>query len=163
MNRILILAILLAMAMPAQAGWKMYTPGQKEPAVSSTETEREAERRNSLEQHRLDYLEYVRATNAINARSAAPRKQSQPICTPEELNQVPSCPPARNKYNDGPRPGGHQRHEWREQTGFNTPAERTRYRMEVHRLNSELKKEKARPNPAGAHPEEIRKQHMPKF
>lgn len=163
MNRILILAILLATATHANSGWKMYTPGQKEPAISSTETQREAERRNSLEQQRLDYLEYVRATNAINARSVAPRKKNQPICTPEELNQGSSCPSPRNKYNDGPRPGGHQRHEWRERTGFNTPAERTRYKNEIRRLNRELKAEKARPNPAGDHPEKIRKQHMPKF
>jgi hypothetical protein len=77
--------------------------------------------------------------------------------------QGATCSPARNKYNDGPRPGGHQRHEWREKTGFNTPAERTRYRREVQRLNNELKKERARPNPAGAHPEEIRKQFKAKF
>lgn len=160
MTRLLILAILLAMATPIQAGWKMYAPGQKEPAISSTETEHEAARRNSLEQQRLDYLEYVRATNAINA---APRKRSQPVYTKEELMQGTPCPSSRNKYNDGPRPGGHQRHEWRERTGFNTPAERTRYRMEVQRLNNELKKEKARPNPAGDHPSKIRKQFQTKF
>ena len=151
----LISAILISvlLVIPAHAGWKMYSPGQKEPAISSTETEREAERSNTREQQRLDYLEYVRATNAINA---APRKKSKPICPPEQ-----ACPaPTRD---DGPRPGGHRRHEWREQTGYNTPAERTRAINEIRRLNRELKKEKARPNPAGDHPTKIRKQFTPKF
>lgn len=37
MIRIILLAILLAVAMTANAGWKMYSPGQKEPAISSTD------------------------------------------------------------------------------------------------------------------------------
>ena len=52
--------------------------------------------------------------------------------------------------------GGHYRHLWRDQTGFNAPAEKTRYEREIRRLNRELKKERAKPNPNGATVQEMR-------
>lgn len=167
MNHLLIIAILLTVAMPAHAGFKFYGPGGQ--TMNSTETEEERADRLAQDQERavqaqqraeMDraWADELRRSNEHNERMNAMYRSQNPVDP-----MFFTCPPPRNKYNDGPRPGGHQRHEWRERTGFNTPAERTRYKNEIRRLNRELKKEKARPNPGGAHPEEIRKQHMPKF
>ena len=157
---ILIALVLATFSAPAGAGFKMFgpngyiegKPARKEKPISAEEQERrnaEAERQR-LERE-LAWAEEQRRIAEHNARMNAiyrSQKPSPPACNTYQ---------PRNKYNDGPRPGGHRRHLWREQTGFNTPAERTRYKNEIRRLNRELKKERAKPNPAGDHPTKTRK------
>ena len=154
MIRILAVILLLA-AIPAHAGFKMFGPNGY---MNSSETDEEKAEREAREEH---YRQIVEETRAATAKHAATRKVSPPRYTKEELLQGRPCPAPVNIK--GPRPGGHRRHVWREATGFNTPAERTRYVREIQRLNRELKKERAKPNPAGDHPSKIRKELTPKF
>lgn len=158
-NIIMAIVVSVVLAMPAQAGWKMYAPGQKEPVITATETDEERADRLSNEEASRQILEYQAARGRAIIEEEKTRRARERQVQIDPMYYT--CPtPA---IDDGPRPGGHRRHEWRENTGFSTPAERTRYRREVQRLRTELKKEKARPNPAGAHPEEIRKQFKAKF
>lgn len=158
MIRIIALALVLV-AMPAFAGFKMFVPGQKEPVIYSNDTD---EQRATREANEAEYRRVRDELRAQTARHANPhRKQPAKLYTKEQLLQGQPCEPTGNIRR--PAPGGHRRHVWREQTGFNTPAHRTRYVQEIKRLNRELKKERARPNPGGAHPREIRKQHKVSF
>jgi hypothetical protein len=153
--RIIVIALILA-ATSAHAGFKMFVPGQKEPVMYGNET---AEEKASSEANDAEYLKIRDELREQTAKKATPaRKTGKNPLSVEDIER--GKPPI---IDDGPRPGGHRRHEWREKTGFNTPAERTRYRMEIYRLKQELKKERARPNPGGAHPTEIRKQHKTSF
>jgi len=149
MIRIIVLALLLA-ATSAQAGFKMFVPNG---AMNSSETDEERATRETNE------AEYRRVRDELREQTARhanpPRTRPTRIYSQEELLQGKPYDGPTNVR--GPRPGGHRRHLWREQTGVSTPAERTRYRMEVYRLKQELKKERARPNPAGDHPTKIRK------
>lgn len=149
MIRIVLLVLILA-ATSAQAGFKMYAPGQKEPVMYGNETAEEKATREANEAAHQQIRDELREQTAKKARPA--RKTGKNPLSVEDVER--GKPPI---IDDGPRPGGHRRHLWREQTGFNTPAERTRYRMEIQRLNRELKKERAKPNPGGDHPKKIRK------
>lgn len=151
MIRIILLAMILAaLAAPASAGFKMFGPNG---SMNSSETDEEMAIREANE------AEYQRVRDELREQTARhanpPRTRSTRIYTQEELLQGKPYDGPTNVR--GPRPGGHRRHLWREQTGFNTPAERTRYKNEIRRLNRELKKERAKPNPAGDHPTKIRK------
>ena len=149
MIRIILLALILATT-PAQAGFKMFVPGQKEPVMYGNETAEEKAAREVNEAEYRQIRDELREQTAKKARPA--RKTGKNPLSVEDVER--GKPPI---IDDGPRPGGHRRHLWREQTGFNTPAERTRYKNEIRRLNRELKKERAKPNPAGDHPKKIRK------
>lgn len=157
MIRIILLALVLAaVAAPTHAGFKMFGPNG---SMNSSETDEEKAIREANE------AEYQRVRDELREQTARhanpPRTRSTRIYSQEELLQGKPYDGPTNVR--GPRPGGHRRHLWREQTGFNTPAERTRYVREIQRLNRELKKERARPNPAGDHPAKIRKQFAPAF
>lgn len=158
MIRTVLLALAMAtFAIPGFAGFKMFVPGQKDPVMYGNETAEERAADKARDEH---YKAVARHAEQTTPKRMTPEKTKQPAYTQEELLQGKSYdePNAR-----GPAPGGHRRHVWRERTGFNTPAERTRYENEVRRLRQELKKERAKPNPGGAHPTEIRKQFTPKF
>jgi hypothetical protein len=158
MIRVIVLAMVLAAISTQALPFKFIGPNGYMEA-----SDEDIARRKAEEKARLD-LERQRAEAARawadeqariqehNAKMNAMYRASRPA---EAQPHV--CPP-RNKYNDGPRPGGHRRHIWREKTGFNTPAERTRYRMEIQRLKRKLQKEKSKPSPSGATPREIRKE-----
>lgn len=158
-NVIMAILVSVVLALPAQAGWKMYAPGQKGPVMTATETDEERASRLSNEEASRQNLEYQAARGRAIIEEEITRRARE---RQEQIDPMFYTCPAP-VINDGPRPGGHRRHEWREITGFNTPAERTRYRREIQRLNSELKKDRAKPNPAGDHPSKIRKQFAPKF
>lgn len=159
MNHILILAILLAAATPAQAGFKFY--GANGQTMNSTETEEERTNRVAREtQHVTIVNDWYRSLPPLVPEApASPQRRDRK--NPISLKEVDA--EWKPKLDGGPAPGGHRRHEWREKTGFNTPAERTRYRRAVREEKERLRKEKSKPNPAGAHPEEIRKQFKTKF
>lgn len=145
MIHIILLALILATtSAPAHAGWTMYAPGVQDPVMTNDETDEERVGRETKEE------EYRKA--AHDAEMATPKRgitppNKPPRYTKEQLLQGKPYDGPTNVR--GPRPGGHRRHLWREQTGFNTPAERTRYRMEIQRLNRELRKERAKPSPYG--------------
>ena len=149
----LVIALML-LAAPAHAGFKMYGPGGQHMTSSET-VEEQAEREAREAVHRQVVDDY---RNSLPAAVKPARKTGRNPLSVEDVER--GKPPI---IDDGPRPGGHRRHLWRERTGFNTPAERTRYLREIQRLNRELKKERAKPNPAGDHPSKIRKQFAPKF
>lgn len=143
----LVLVFLILVAPPAQAGFKMFGPNGY---MNSSETDEERSARELQDEQNRKIAEQAEATTP--RRPPTHRKTGENPLSMEDVER--GKPPV---IDDGPRPGGHRRHLWREQTGFNTPAERTRYRMEIQRLNRELKKERAKPNPAGDHPKKIRK------
>ena len=155
----LMLIVMALTAMPAFAGFKMYVPGQKEPAMYGNETAEEISAREAREAEYRQVRDSLRAQTERNAKAV--KKRPKPIYTDQELLKGKPYDGPTNLR--GPAPGGHRRHIWREKTGFNTPAHRTRYIQEIRRLNRELKKERARPNPGGAHPREIRKSLGIKF
>lgn len=164
MIRIVVLALVLAtLAGPASA-FKFIGPnGYMEPAPEDIARRKaEAQAREDQERWRAEadraWAEEQARIEEHNARMNAMYRSQNPVDP-----SLFTCPPPRNKYNDGPAPGGHRRHAWRERTGFNTPAHRTRYENEIRRLNRELKKERAKPNPAGDHPTKMRKQIKTKF
>jgi hypothetical protein len=151
--RIILLVTILATISGPAAAFKMFGPGGQ--YMNSTETEEERATREAQDKY---YRESAREAQEATARIAN-MKPKQKRYTRDELLQGKPAPcqtvAPRDKYNDGPAPGGHRRHAWREKTGFNTPAERTRYENEVRRLRRELKKERARPNPAGSPPPKL--------
>ena len=149
MIRIILLALILA-ATPAQAGFKMFGPNG---AMNSSETDEERATREANEAEYRQIRDELREQTARHANP--PRTRSTRIYSQEELLQGKPYDGPTNVR--GPRPGGRRRHLWREQTGFNTPAEKTRYEREIRRLNRELKKERSKPNPGGDHPKKIRK------
>jgi hypothetical protein len=140
MVRLVVLMLALA-AMPAHAGFKMFGPNG---SMNSSETDQEKAIREANE---AEYQRVRDELRAQTARHANPPKRQPARYTKEQLLQGTPCEPTGNIRRS--RPGGHRRHEWREKTGFNTPAHRTRYVQEIRRLNRELKKERARPNPYG--------------
>lgn len=157
MRTILTILLLVTIITPTHA-FRMFGPNgyiedsKEDIARRKAEAKaREDQERQRAEAERAWADEQVRIQEH-NARMNAMYRASRPA------EAQPNVSPPRNKYNDGPRPGGHRRHIWREKTGFNTPAERTRYRMEIQRLQHELQKEKSKPNPHGATPREIRKE-----
>jgi hypothetical protein len=153
MKRIAIIAITLVVsAASVHAGFKMYGPNGQHMGSSETAEERTArEAREAV--HRQIVEDY---RSSLPPLVPPARKTGKNPLSVEDVER--GKPPV---IDDGPRPGGHRRHLWRERTGFNTPAERTRYVREIQRLNRELKKERAKPNPAGDHPSKIRKQFAP--
>lgn len=143
---------------PASA-FKFFGPNGEMSASDEDIARRQAEDQARAEQDR-QRAEAERAwdeerarNDEHNARMDALYRTSTPLDP-----MFSTCPEPRTKYNDGPAPGGHRRHEWRERTGFNTPAERTRYRREIQRLNRELEAERAKPNPRGSTVREMREQ-----
>lgn len=153
MSKYLIMVLIL-IATQAQAGFKFYGPNGQ--TMNSTETEDEKAAREAQEAHYRQIVEDYH--NSLPAPAKPVRKTGKNPLSVEDVER--GKPPI---IDDGPRPGGHRRHVWRETTGFNTPAERTRYVREIRRLDRELKKERAKPNPAGDHPSKIRQQFAPKF
>lgn len=158
MIRLILLTMILA-STSAQAGFKMFVPGQKEPVMYGNETAEEKATREAKEAEYRQVRDELREQTERNARAV--RKRPEPIYTQEELLQGQPYDGPTNVR--GPAPGGHRRHIWRERTGFNTPAQKIRYENEIRRLKRELKKERAKPSPYGAHPLEIRKQIKTKF
>lgn len=152
MTRILAI-ILILIATQTHAGFKMFGPNGY---MNSTETVDEKAAREARDAHYRKIVEDYH--NSLPTPPKAARKTGK---NPLSVEDVERGKP--QIVDDGPRPGGSRRHRWREITGFNTPAERTRYVREIQRLNRELKKERARPNPAGDHPAKIRKQFAPAF
>lgn len=159
MIRIILLALILAATSAQAHAFKFIGPnGYMEPSPEDVARRKaEEQARIEQEQQRAEadraWAEELRRSNEHNERMNAMYRSQNPV----DPQWFTCPPPSRNKYNDGPRPGGHRRHLWREQTGFNTPAEKTRYEREIRRLNRELKKERAKPNPGGDHPKKIRK------
>lgn len=147
MIRLLLVVMMLA-AGPAHAGFKMFVPGQKDPVMYGNETAEEKATRETNEAEYRRVRDELRGQTAKKARPT--RKTGKNPLSVEDVER--GKPPI---IDDGPRPGGHRRHLWREQTGFNTPAERTRYRMEIQRLKRELRKERAKPSPYGTPPHKI--------
>jgi len=146
MRSLLVLSIIL---IPCLAGgWTFIGPNGQ--YMNGTETPEEVRARDAARQQALD--EY---TDAIELQyNKTQEKRPEPDRTQEEFTQ-------RNQSQQiiiyGTRPGGHLRHEYRGITGFRSPAEKRRYEEELRRLQEELKKAKAKPNPNGATIEEMRK------
>lgn len=149
---ILCAALVLCAAWDAHAGFRMYAPGNPDPIMNSTETDQEKAAREARDEYHRQETEKA---EAMTPKRSPAKTTKTPWYTPEQLQQ--GKPGESTNIDDGPRPGGHRRHEWREKTGFNTPADRARYEYEVRRLKRELRKERAKPNPAGDHPEVMRK------
>ena len=157
MTRVAILVIsVFLIAASAHAGFKMYGPGGQH--MSSSETDEERLEREAREAAHRQVVDEYRQSITPKSAEQPPRMQRKNPLSVDDVER--GKPPI---IDDGPRPGGHRRHVWREKTGFNTPAERTRYVREIQRLQLELKKERAKPNPAGDHPAKIRKQFEPRF
>ena len=138
MKRIAVIVIAMAMATAsAHAGFKMYGPGGQHMTSSETEAERvEREARDAA--HRQLVEEYRQSITPQPAKKQ-PRKQRKNPLSVEDVEK--GKPPI---IDDGPRPGGHRRHIWREKTGFATPAARTRYIKEMRRVKIEAQKERER-------------------
>lgn len=154
MIRIVLLAVILAVTSSPVLAFKFIGPNgyMEDSDENIARRKAEAEARANRERQRAEaeraWADELRRSNEHNERMNALYRNANPPAPKAE-------PEPRNKYNDGPAPGGHRRHAWREKTGFNTPAERTRYENEVRRLRRELKKERARPNPAGSPPPKL--------
>lgn len=150
---ILSLALLLA-ASPAPA-FKFFGPnGEMSDSPDDIARRKAAAELKAQQDQRNAEVERARQEEQVriqehNARMNAMYRAANPPAQEVRVQPI-------NKYNDGPAPGGHYRHLWREQTGFNTPAERTRYIRENKRLKRELAKERAKPNPNGATVQEMR-------
>lgn len=156
MIRIILLALILAAITSPASAFKFIGPnGYMEPApedIARRKAEAQAREDQARQQAEADraWAEELMRSNEHNARMNAMYRSQNPVDP-----SLFTCPPPRNKYNDGPAPGGHRRHVWRERTGFNTPAHKTRYENEIRRLNRELKKERAKPSPYGTPPHKI--------
>lgn len=155
MTRIILLALLLAVTAPPASAFKFFGPnGHMEDSPEDIARRKsDAENKAKMDQHNA---EVERAWKEEQARIHEHNAQMNDLYRSAEPQVCPTCPEPRTKYNDGPRPGGHRRHLWRENTGFNTPAERTRYIRENNRLKRELAKEQAKPNPNGSTVQEMR-------
>lgn len=156
MIRIILLAMILSTISTPASAFRMFGPNgyMEDSAENAARRKAEDQAREDQARQRAEaergWAEEQARIQEHNARMNAMYRSSNPVDP-----KLFTCPPPRNKYNDGPRPGGHRRHLWRENTGFNTPAERTRYRAEIQRLKRELNKERARPNPAGSPPPKL--------
>ena len=155
MTRLAIIALILTLAASPASAFKFFGPNgemsdspediarrKADADLKARQAQRQAEVDRAWQEERARTQEHNAMMNALY------RSGNPPAPT--------VCPEPRNKYNDGPAPGGHRRHLWREHTGFNTPAERTRYIRENRRLKHELAKERAKPNPNGATVQEMR-------
>lgn len=156
MIRVILLAMVLATISSHASAFRMFGPNGYIEDSDENIARRQAEDQVRADQARLRaeakraWAEEKARIDEHNERMNAMYRSRNPV-DPKFF----TCPPPRDKYIDGPAPGGHRRHAWREKTGFNTPAERTRYENEVRRLRRELKKERAKPNPAGSPPPKL--------
>lgn len=115
---IIITIILLCLSVPAHAGFRMY--GKNGQFVNATESHEEiAERYQREDEHRA-------SANAIETDAWRARDARESSTKGKPSPSIPyQCPPQPNyvnKYNDGPDPGGHRRHVFRDKYGFGTPA-----------------------------------------
>lgn len=136
MIRILTIILILASTI-AHAGFKMYGPGGQHMTSSETEAER-AEREAREAAHRQVVEEYRQSITPQPVEKPPRPRRKNPLSVEDVEKGKPPI------IDDGPRPGGHRRHIWREQTGFNTPAARTRHIKEMRRQKLEEQKERAR-------------------
>ena len=138
MKRIAVIVIAMAMATAsAHAGFKMYGPGGQH--MTSSETEAERVEREAREAAHRQVVEEYRQSITPQPVEKPPRPRRKNPLSVEDVEK--GKPPI---IDDGPRPGGHRRHIWREQTGFSTPAARTRYIKEMRRQKLEAQKERER-------------------
>ncbi|NCD26736.1 MAG: hypothetical protein EOL86_14260 [Deltaproteobacteria bacterium] len=155
MTRLAILALILTLTASPASAFKFFGPNgemsdspediarrKADAEIQARQDQRNAASERAWQEEQARIQEHNARMNAMY------RAGNQPA---QEVRVQPI-----NKYNDGPAPGGHYRHLWRKQTGFNTPAERTRYIRENRRLQRELAKERAKPNPRGATVQEMR-------
>lgn len=155
MTRLAILALILTLTVSPASAFKFFGPNgymedspediarrKADAELKAQQAQRQAEVDRAWQEEQARIQEHNSMMNAMYRAANQPAQKS--------------CPAPINKYNDGPAPGGHYRHLWREQTGFNTPAERTRYIRENKRLKRELKAERAKPNPRGDTAQEMR-------
>ena len=155
MTRLAIIALILTLAAAPASAFKFFGPNgemsdsPEDIARRKADAERKAQEAQRQAEVDRAWQEEQARIQEHNARMNAMYRAANPPAQEVRVQPI-------NKYNDGPAPGGHYRHLWREQTGFNTPAERTRYIRENKRLKRELAKERAKPNPNGATVQEMR-------
>lgn len=150
MTRLAILALILALTASPASAFKFFGPNgymedspediarrKADAELKAQQDQRKAEVDRAWQDERARIQQHTAMMNALY-RAGNPPQQ------PVNVQVI-------NKH-----AGGHYRHLWREQTGFNTPAERTRYIRENQRLQRELKAERAKPNPNGATVQEMR-------
>lgn len=150
MTRLAILALILAITASPAFAFKFFGPNGEMSDSPEDIARRKADAELKAQQAQRQ-AEVDRAWQEEQARAQQHNAMMNALYRAGNPPQQPVNVQVINKHG-----GGHYRHLWREQTGFNTPAERTRYIRENKRLKRELAKERAKPNPNGATVQEMR-------